>query len=747
MNINHLYLNNKEPFFLIRHQKEIGRIATIALPFIAMYKPAAKIAMPLLHLHQASLFAMDVKKASATGKREDLVAVAFNVSLFSLSILFPSAYLFLDLSYGFISHLKGFKEEINKEGCSKNALFIHLSDAIYCAVNLTLFAKPNKPELLMVSFVVQSLQKALIALKEYDKEHYLELIANSALSLIKLKSFHYYAEISYRNRFGKTVTQKDLDLLLENLEKSEKSKIPKEKSKPESDDAKVDKNRVVKQEAATPISNFFLQQFQKLELALQNLTNTLSNLQRKLLRLKKKKSLSEELKRFNYKGNLKDLTFEGNSVQRLFFQDLVFSNVTFKNVSVKKCSFTYVTFDHCQFLNGSLLDCIFSKSNFNDSLIQEIKCQSIFYKCLFNNTRFIKLEAKNIFFLGSVFNWVMFRDSNLKRAGFDDTKWKNSHIFGSNLKEAVFFGAKAENSSIEKSILKNTLLLDAKDEFSLVDSHHQMSKRIIGLIYDFEGVGSYTKAIEKAAKKLNAVVFRISSCPLDLDEKIIEEEVTQLLKENDISEGKISQFFIKESRKFKELGKIKETAERAASYCEGIIFPGGDDIPEEFYKAEVKYQTFRNNYPRILTEIYALNTAKTKKIPCLLICRGVQFLNVYHGGTLKNVKNHWEKEHALKINPRLDTKTVKKVKEILQGSSINVHSMHNQAIDKVGKGLIVAMLDKKIPELVISNEKVPLFVGTQFHPEYYQWGDKKKFGQNKAIFNNLKKRIEFYANN
>lgn len=772
MNIN-LDFNRKEPFFFLNPQKEIGRILTVALPFIGMYSPAAKIVTPLLHVHRIILFVSDTKNAWESGKKEALALVIFDISLVSLSIFFPSTYLFLDLSYGLILHLKGFKEEIKKSDPSKHVLLTFLSDAIYCAVNLALFVKSNQSELLMVSFLIQSLQKSLIAFQEYDKGHCLELVANSTLSLIKLKSFQYYAEISYRNYFGKTLTQKDLDLLLKNLEKNTKQKNHKEEFKPEStrseevtkklpdDFIKIDSlenkqknlNPLVNEEQEsrnTENQNFLsqlLELLERLKERMRNLANILNSpAKKKRLWKKKKLAFSEDLKRLNYKSNLKDLKFNDRSIKGISFKDLTFSNVTFKNVLITKCQFKCVIFDNCKFFEGSLMKCFFYKSNFNDTLFQEVEFYSYFFNCMFKKTDFIKLEQQKLLFHKSFFHKTRFMESDLKRVEFDYTTWEKSLIYKCNLEEVVFFGAKAKKSSIEKSNLKNTLLLDAKEEFSLVDSYHHMSKPVIGLVYDFEFRGDYTQAIETAAKKLNAVVFRISPTLMEDNEEQLTDECFQLFKKNMIPEGKISEFFIKMDSQVKEISKIRTAAEKAAKYCDGIIFPGGENIPKEFYLKNFKFYGLGDGYSRTLTEIYLLNEAKKRKIPCLFICRGVQLLNIYHGGTLKDVKKHFESEHTLKINPELDKKTYGIVKGILQGDSVNAHSMHEQGIDKVGKELIVAMKHEGLPELVISNEEEPLFVGTQFHPEYYQWGDKKKFAQNETFFVNLENRMNFYVN-
>lgn len=95
--------------------------------------------------------------------------------------------------------------------------------------------------------------------------------------------------------------------------------------------------------------------------------------------------------------------------------------------------------------------------------------------------------------------------------------------------------------------------------------------------------------------------------------------------------------------------------------------------------------------------------------PILGICRGIQVLNVYFGGTLKQkISNHEGVRHNIKINK--DSILYNIYKE----SNINVNSTHTQCIDTLASGFkISALSDDNIIEGIEKDN----IIGIQFHPE------------------------------
>ena len=113
-------------------------------------------------------------------------------------------------------------------------------------------------------------------------------------------------------------------------------------------------------------------------------------------------------------------------------------------------------------------------------------------------------------------------------------------------------------------------------------------------------------------------------------------------------------------------------------------------------------------------------------IPVLGICGGQQLLNVVMGGSLiqhipakiKTKTNHEQKNP--RNQPSHSVKIIKntKLSRITKKSSMYVNSAHHQAVEKLGKGLIVnAVAEDGIIE-GIESTKLKFCLGIQWHPEF-----------------------------
>lgn len=71
---------------------------------------------------------------------------------------------------------------------------------------------------------------------------------------------------------------------------------------------------------------------------------------------------------------------------------------------------------------------------------------------------------------------------------------------------------------------------------------------------------------------------------------------------------------------------------------DGLLIPGGGDVYPFFYNRKIKFNNA--NLIKDATEFNAIEYFYGKRLPILGICRGLQLLNVYFGGTLKNTTRH-----------------------------------------------------------------------------------------------------------
>ncbi len=173
-----------------------------------------------------------------------------------------------------------------------------------------------------------------------------------------------------------------------------------------------------------------------------------------------------------------------------------------------------------------------------------------------------------------------------------------------------------------------------------------------------------------------------------------------------------------------------DTAVKSASECDGLLLPGGADINPAMYNQPLTEKCGKPNpvrdcaEPKILEEF--LKTGK----PILAICRGIQLVNVYFGGTLyQDIKEIQKYKHSDFLHRKKGTHplTVKKdtlLYDITGDTEITVNSMHHQAADKIGDGLVVSAksADGFVEGLELAD--YGFFVAVQWHPEHMSAGDR-----------------------
>lgn len=170
--------------------------------------------------------------------------------------------------------------------------------------------------------------------------------------------------------------------------------------------------------------------------------------------------------------------------------------------------------------------------------------------------------------------------------------------------------------------------------------------------------------------------------------------------------------------------------------CDGLLLPGGADVHPHLYGQEPTEKCGKPHVLRDRAEPKMLEAFLATGKPILCICRGVQLLNVYQGGTLhQDIKDIQKCNHADFPSRSTGCHSVTltpgtKLHAIL-GDTATVNSLHHQAGDRIGDGLIVAAWSEDgFPE-ALEMENHPFCVGVQWHPEHMS----KISPKQQAIFN------------
>ncbi|WP_343312594.1 gamma-glutamyl-gamma-aminobutyrate hydrolase family protein [Brucella sp. BE17] len=135
---------------------------------------------------------------------------------------------------------------------------------------------------------------------------------------------------------------------------------------------------------------------------------------------------------------------------------------------------------------------------------------------------------------------------------------------------------------------------------------------------------------------------------------------------------------------------------------------------------------------RDATSLPLIRAAIEKGVPLLAICRGIQELNVALGGTLATEIQALEgrmdhrapqsdKQHErFAIQHPVTIKPTSCLGQILKQESVEVNSVHRQAIDRLAPRLAVEAVAKDgTVEAVSVTDAKGFVVGVQWHPEYW----------------------------
>lgn len=154
---------------------------------------------------------------------------------------------------------------------------------------------------------------------------------------------------------------------------------------------------------------------------------------------------------------------------------------------------------------------------------------------------------------------------------------------------------------------------------------------------------------------------------------------------------------------------------------DGVVVTGGHDVQPVLYGAEPEVQP---KYDPLRDELEkrVIHRALAEARPILGICRGAQLLNVCLGGTLvQDLRLHRRKtSHRRTIFPlkTLEVEPGSRLSDWMGRPQRKINSLHNQAIDRLGRGLSISGRDHDGIIQAVEDASVDFRVGVQWHPEF-----------------------------
>jgi putative glutamine amidotransferase len=156
----------------------------------------------------------------------------------------------------------------------------------------------------------------------------------------------------------------------------------------------------------------------------------------------------------------------------------------------------------------------------------------------------------------------------------------------------------------------------------------------------------------------------------------------------------------------------------------GLMLTGGTDVNPARYGEQARPETEDPDDERDQREAALIAEALERDLPILAICRGMQILNVQHGGSLiqhlESIQRHRQRPkdkslnaHSIEIVPGTQLARIAAPKLIPE-----VNSRHHQSVSRVGEGLVVSARDPRDGVIeAIERPDRRFVIGVQWHPE------------------------------
>lgn len=170
----------------------------------------------------------------------------------------------------------------------------------------------------------------------------------------------------------------------------------------------------------------------------------------------------------------------------------------------------------------------------------------------------------------------------------------------------------------------------------------------------------------------------------------------------------------------------EEELNDAYSICDGLLLTGGHDVSPELYGEEPGGHMGATCSLRDRMESCLFRKALEDDKPVLGICRGIQFMNAFLGGSLyQDLNTEYDSAVEHHMNPPYDRAAHKItvmentiLADIIGAGEHEVNSYHHQAVKKISdRATVMAVSEDSLVEAIAVKDR-RFIVGIQWHPEF-----------------------------
>jgi putative glutamine amidotransferase len=195
-----------------------------------------------------------------------------------------------------------------------------------------------------------------------------------------------------------------------------------------------------------------------------------------------------------------------------------------------------------------------------------------------------------------------------------------------------------------------------------------------------------------------------------------------------------------------DFGRVEEYL----AQVDGLLFSGGADVDAALYGGRGE-RVGKTNPARDAFEVQLIREARSRAVPTLCVCRGLQLANVAFGGTLiedleaefgdeqylikhRQTKDNGQERTEYGIDHEVHIEPSSALARLLGTTQLPTNSLHHQAVRTPAPDLRpVAWTDEGVVEALDAAFEHPFFYCVQWHPEELVPGD----GPARTLFESL----------